>query len=322
MAENEQNTVNILSAPTVRASLILKHGLAADWASINPILMKGELSIETDTHLLKVGDGTSRYKKLPYLNATSTQLFFDGAYEPETNKVALESTVKDAIEALQGTLSGKPGADKTLTTFKQENGNIVATFEDIEITLANISDAGTAAQKDVISIINELNKASHDIPDINAVVTYVDDKISSIGNTMTFKGIVSTLPIDNTGYNSGDVVCLENTHKEYIFNGEEWEEFGDEGSYALKTISITGSNGLNGGGTLTENRVIEHAIPQGAGIDNNIIATADTFINSIEFDKFGHVINVGTAQVNATNINDLIQESGDILVLNCGNSDI
>jgi hypothetical protein len=36
-------------------------------------------------------------------------------------------------------------------------------------------------------------------------------------------------------------------------------------------------------------------VPTGAGTSNSIAAAANTFINSITFDKFGHVTAVGTA---------------------------
>ena len=69
----QSNISNVLSAPTVKASLVLKHGNAADWANTNPTLIKGELGIELDTGLLKVGDGKTVYTSLPYLNVTPAQ---------------------------------------------------------------------------------------------------------------------------------------------------------------------------------------------------------------------------------------------------------
>jgi hypothetical protein len=56
---------------------------------------------------------------------------------------------------------------------------------------------------------------------------------------------------------AGDVYLNEITHKEFVFDGAVWHELGDEGSHALKTISITGTDGLTGGGTLESNREIK-----------------------------------------------------------------
>ena len=52
----------------VKATLILRNDLAATWASKNPRLAKGELGVESDTGLMKIGDGITNYNGLSYLN--------------------------------------------------------------------------------------------------------------------------------------------------------------------------------------------------------------------------------------------------------------
>lgn len=42
-----------------------KRGLAATWASVNPILSPGEFGYETDTGKLRLGDGSSHWLDLP-----------------------------------------------------------------------------------------------------------------------------------------------------------------------------------------------------------------------------------------------------------------
>ena len=44
----------------------LKHNTAAGWTTTNPTLLKGEVGLELDTKKLKVGDGTTAWKDLPY----------------------------------------------------------------------------------------------------------------------------------------------------------------------------------------------------------------------------------------------------------------
>lgn len=39
---------------------------AANWTTYNPVLLAGEIGIETDTHRIKVGNGTSNWSALPY----------------------------------------------------------------------------------------------------------------------------------------------------------------------------------------------------------------------------------------------------------------
>jgi len=57
-----------MSVNSVRATLILRNDLASTWAVRNPILAKGEIGAEIDTGLLKMGDGTTAFNALPYIN--------------------------------------------------------------------------------------------------------------------------------------------------------------------------------------------------------------------------------------------------------------
>ena len=52
----------------------LKHGLAASWADKNPVLLAGEVGIETDTLKMKVGDGISHWDTLGYLGADANDI--------------------------------------------------------------------------------------------------------------------------------------------------------------------------------------------------------------------------------------------------------
>jgi hypothetical protein len=49
----------------------LRHGSRAEWASANPILLKGEAGIETDTGRAKYGDGGTPWSGLPYSQQNS-----------------------------------------------------------------------------------------------------------------------------------------------------------------------------------------------------------------------------------------------------------
>ena len=78
------NTINILSSPIVKASLILKNASSNEWELLNPILLKGELGIENDTKLIKIGDGINHYNDLEYINIPADQL------EPLVNSAFLK----------------------------------------------------------------------------------------------------------------------------------------------------------------------------------------------------------------------------------------
>lgn len=46
--------------------LQFRRGTAARWASSNPTLAAGEMGIESDTNLFKIGDGVTSWTSLPY----------------------------------------------------------------------------------------------------------------------------------------------------------------------------------------------------------------------------------------------------------------
>lgn len=98
-----------------------------------------------------------------------------------------------------------------------------------------LDDLGDAAQKDVITSITTANTTSTDLPTTNAVVSYINGRTAGLTGAMHFKGNVSTIPPASGTYESGDVVLLSSSNKEYVYDGTNWILLGDEGSYALKT---------------------------------------------------------------------------------------
>ena len=108
------------------------------------------------------------------------------------------------------------------------------------------SDISTAATKDVDSSIiesgNGANTNSTNLPTTAAVVSYVNNKTSGLTGltgAMHFRGAVSAIPPASGTYESGDVVLLTNSNKEYVYDGTSWILLGDEGSYALKSSTDT-----------------------------------------------------------------------------------
>ena len=88
-------------------------------------------------------------------------------------------------------------------------------------------------------------------------------------NSMVFVGTSTTDPKSPSGatvsghdnWKKGEVVLYGK--KEYVLTDDtnsaaNWTELGDEGSFALKSVTITGAGALEGGGTLEANRTITH----------------------------------------------------------------
>ena len=150
-----------------------------------------------------------------------------------------------------------------------------------------------------------VNSYGHITATKNQTLTF---DFSALTSAMHWIGVSTTDPKGASGatvsghteWIKGDVVSYNS--KEYVLSGEtntaaNWSELGDEGSHALKTISITGTDGLTGGGTISENRTISHAVPSNASAGKKDSA-ANNFIKSVTTDKFGHVTGYTTATFN------------------------
>lgn len=58
-------------AKTVKAQLKCRHDTAANWTARNPVLLDGELGVETDTTFFKIGDGATVWTSLKYVTSKS-----------------------------------------------------------------------------------------------------------------------------------------------------------------------------------------------------------------------------------------------------------
>ena len=139
------------------------------------------------------------------ISATDTTYTFDGTYNASTNKAATQSTVTNAINALDGSITGTAGAGKTFTAFSQTNGKVTATFGDISITKSQVSDFPNLATVATTGQYNDLlNK-----PNLAAVATsgsYNDlSNRPTIGNgtlTLTKGTQTTTFTANQTGNSS------------------------------------------------------------------------------------------------------------------------
>lgn len=61
-----------------RIAFIVKSTTAARWTSKNPVLLNGEIGVESDTGKMKYGDGSTAWSGLPYTRGTIPAHEFDG----------------------------------------------------------------------------------------------------------------------------------------------------------------------------------------------------------------------------------------------------
>jgi hypothetical protein len=83
------------------AQIQFRRGLAAEWTAANPIMADGELGLETDSRLYKIGDGVTHWNDLPYgsLELSSNVLIFS---EQADHPAAPASGLKIYAKSLGG----------------------------------------------------------------------------------------------------------------------------------------------------------------------------------------------------------------------------
>jgi hypothetical protein len=53
-----------------------KRGTASRWTSTNPVLLAGEIGVETDTNKMKVGDGVTQWNSLGYMKVDAQSISY------------------------------------------------------------------------------------------------------------------------------------------------------------------------------------------------------------------------------------------------------
>ena len=131
-----------------------------------------------------------------------------------------------------------------LAAYKESNDKAVAD------TNKRIDDLGTAADADVSTTEIAAEGAVADtLPTVAQVKKYVTDSVKDLEGAMHFVGVttreegetdleaiarVITAPV------AGDVTVMADNAKEYIYNGTNWQEVGDENLYVKKSTQIAG----------------------------------------------------------------------------------
>lgn len=126
--------------------MLQRRGLASEWASVNPVLGSGEFGLESDTGIIKIGDGTTAWQEL------------DPAFEEPLVKSVFGRTgnvTATSADITDGTAIGRDvfSADTQLTARAAigagtGDGNMVGTGVYKVIAVANKAAYDAIADKD------------------------------------------------------------------------------------------------------------------------------------------------------------------------------
>lgn len=99
------------------------------------------------------------------------------------------------------------------------------------ITLAKVTDAGTAASKAAATDAIVADSKDAGLVSAAQVATFVKTSVAGLTGAMHFVGVVTSLPTTGT---AGDVVIMGTKEYVYANDTDKWVELGDEGTHAIK----------------------------------------------------------------------------------------
>ena len=161
-----------------------RRGTAAAWTAANPTLAIGEPGYETDTGLMKVGDGTTAWVSLDYTaSGADGATAFDELADAETVDLPTTNTPLAAALSLK------------VPTTRSINGqslaaNVTIAKSDIGLTnVDNTSDATVIAAAKVAIVANDLTASTTEAPSKTAVNTGLATKQATLVSATNIKSI-------------------------------------------------------------------------------------------------------------------------------------
>lgn len=176
----------------------LRRDTADNWASANPVLLAGELGIETDTLKIKIGDGSNWNSISSYANTTPSDLTSSlGDYILASDRnsaggvAGLDSSNNLLVPGTSIIVEGSTdNAYETTLTLVDPTADRTITFQDASGTVAhisNVNDALTTASNDATTKANDA---------VTTAAAYTDNEIDVLHTTLT--GEISTHNLDTT----------------------------------------------------------------------------------------------------------------------------
>ena len=262
-----------MASKTLNTRIQIRNDLAATWTEKNPVLLKGEMGVETDTRKIKIGDGLNKWSDLGYSGADVADIEKVIADNRDTT-YSLEPTGEQTDAQLLATVESPKDGDTAIVkrvisgdkisytayvydgAWKAMDGNYNAEnvyFADdltytapIGVLTVPSSGSGTIASsgknvKDVLASILAKEK-NPDITQPSASMSSSNMKEQEVGTNIAIQYSIST---DPGSYTYGPDTGVTFSGHKATFNGETVT--GASGTFTsvqvtdTTNLSITGS---------------------------------------------------------------------------------
>jgi hypothetical protein len=309
--------------------------------------------------LAKVGDGVKTFSALPWLKATAADVFPWAKAETKPTYEASEISGLDAfIKGLADKDTDtqyqlvEVKTNNVVTGYKLQSKSKGGTFADI--SGSPVIDVMTEAEVNAL-IDTKLNgknfgdiithnasefaatSHTHKMADVSGLQTYIDEKTAGLTGAMHFVGTATANPTSESGpavtgvtnFAKGDVVVWNK--QEYLCTTAGtnktavWQLFGDEGSYAVKG-SIKNAD-IASDAAIDQSKISGLSTTLGNKVDKvagkGLSATDVTKTMTDKWDaayKHSQTAHNYAAASHTHNQADIVQATGDILILDCGSA--
>ena len=188
----------------------LRRDTAANWISNNPLLLNGEIGIETDTLKFKVGNGSQRWNSIEFYafkaGAANGVATLDSSGKVPTSQLPIFNSVQDLESAIQAALSAKTTSNiaegnnlyftnaRVLAALNSANTSNIAEGSNLYFTNARAIAAGQTAFDPIGSASQAVTTAATN------TATKISDLINTAPASLNTLSELATAIENNSGY--------------------------------------------------------------------------------------------------------------------------